>query len=344
MLADCMLEVIRCARELMFRVPFAEGHDHLGFWLHAKSVFNEEFHRMNTDTHNLALFLHPLCRRIAVGQAGKGRTFDQICKAALDIARQLRWPEVRAVRLLDNLKEYYSCKGPFVGGQSDAKAWWLSLPILATEGYPIKDLAVQLHSIVPHAAEVERLFSNLGGIQGRKRINLTVPNFEREGRMRSNYERLIWEHNRKAGKPLHRNHAHMHTRNTPGINTDLAKDLDINFTWIPPLAVTSVDEAMQREVPLEGPEGMTDEQFAAEYEEWERQRAEEVADDNRDVDPVLLDVVPTAGEIYDFTELDRIDRGMAPASFNEEVQMPSSSTEAVVWNVDTLLRMNGMEF
>ncbi|CAL1715120.1 unnamed protein product [Somion occarium] len=136
----------------------------------------------------------------------------------------------------------------------------------------------------------------------------------------------------------------MHTRNTPGINTDLAKDLDINFTWIPPLAVTSVDEAMQREVPLEGPEGMMDEQFAAEYEEWERQWAEEVADDNRDVDPVLLDVIPTAGEIYDFTELDRIDRGMAPASFNEEVQMPSSSTEAVVWNVDTLLRMNGMEF
>lgn len=145
-----------------------------------------------------------------------------------------------------------------------------------------------------------------------------------------NYEHLIWKHSRKVKKPLYQKHAHMHTCNAPGINTDLAKDLNINFTWIPPLTVTFIDEAMQYKVLLEGSEGMMDEEFAAEYDKWKRQQAEEVADDNCNVDSVLLDVILTTGKIYDFAELDRIDKEMTSASFNEEVQTPSSSIKTVV--------------
>ncbi|KAG2368929.1 hypothetical protein BDR07DRAFT_1198175, partial [Suillus spraguei] len=48
-------------------------------------------------------------------------------------------------------------------------------------------LAITLFSIVPHAADVERLFSDLGGIQGVKRCNLTVRTFETLGKLRNNY-------------------------------------------------------------------------------------------------------------------------------------------------------------
>ena len=58
-LADCMLELIRCARQ-MVRIELDADED-LGFWVHAKAVFNCEFHSMNTSLHNLALFLHPMC-------------------------------------------------------------------------------------------------------------------------------------------------------------------------------------------------------------------------------------------------------------------------------------------
>jgi hypothetical protein len=54
----------------MFRIQFEDGED-IGFWMHAKAIFNREFHSMNTDVHALALFLHPMCWKLAVSQAAK---------------------------------------------------------------------------------------------------------------------------------------------------------------------------------------------------------------------------------------------------------------------------------
>ena len=75
-LADCMLEFIQCTHQ-MFWVTLDDDED-IRFWTHAKAVFNCEFHAMNTPVHTLALFLHPLCRKLAVSNAAKGRTFQQI--------------------------------------------------------------------------------------------------------------------------------------------------------------------------------------------------------------------------------------------------------------------------
>ena len=58
-LADCMLELIRCAQQ-MYRIELDPDED-VDFWVHAKSVFNRKFHSMNTSIHALSLFLHPLC-------------------------------------------------------------------------------------------------------------------------------------------------------------------------------------------------------------------------------------------------------------------------------------------
>ncbi|KAG2064892.1 hypothetical protein BDR04DRAFT_939507, partial [Suillus decipiens] len=65
----------------------------------------------------------------------------------------------------------------FSGGQADALDWWETLPVSAKR-CPLKAFANIIHSIVPHAADVERHFSGLGGVQSVKRCNLSVQTFE----------------------------------------------------------------------------------------------------------------------------------------------------------------------
>ncbi|KAI0082441.1 hypothetical protein K474DRAFT_1694307 [Panus rudis PR-1116 ss-1] len=192
-LAECMLELIRCARE-MYRIELDE-EDEVGFWMHAKRVFNTEFHKINTDVHHLTLFLHPMCRKLATANAAKARTFETLVKTALGIAKQWRWDEKKAKLLIEDLRQYEQGQGKFAGGEADAKAWWMRIPDI----HPLRQMAIVLHSIVPHTAEVERLFSNLGGIQGCRRINLTVENFKKLGILRNHYAAALWEADRKAG-------------------------------------------------------------------------------------------------------------------------------------------------
>ncbi|KAG2074252.1 hypothetical protein BDR04DRAFT_1093471, partial [Suillus decipiens] len=95
-----------------------------------------------------------------------------MCTAALDIAKQWRWDGDRAVKLVENLKQYYQCK---------------------------------------------------------------VRTFETLEKLRSNYSYHVHQRALAAGQPVRRKHAHMHTQNNDGIDTDLAMDLDTNFAWTPPL-------------------------------------------------------------------------------------------------------------
>ncbi|GLB43923.1 hypothetical protein LshimejAT787_1501070 [Lyophyllum shimeji] len=85
-LADCMLELLRCSKALL-EVKREDGDD-INFALHARAVFNRRFAIMDTDHHALALFLHPLCRKLAVSTAVKARPFEKMVKIALDIAKQ----------------------------------------------------------------------------------------------------------------------------------------------------------------------------------------------------------------------------------------------------------------
>ena len=98
---------------------------------------------------------------------------------------------------------------------------------------------------------VERLFSDLGGIQGVKRCNFTVDTFETMGKLRANYSYHIFQRTLALGKPTPRCHVHMHTHANQGINVDLATDIQQNFTWTPPLASLSHNDD-----DLEGPENI----------------------------------------------------------------------------------------
>lgn len=324
-----MLELIRCSRE-MFRLPL-DPDDDINFWVHAKSVFNREFHSMNTNNHNLALFLHPMCRKLAISQAAKGRSFDKVCRAALGIARQWHWDQQRAGRLAEDLKLYYHCKAPFIGGEWDARAWWEGLEI-SLDKHPLKSLAITIHSVVPHSADVERLFSDLGGVQGVKRCKLTVHTFETLGKLRANYAHHLFERDHTTSKSTRRKHAHMHTRENRGIDVELVTDLQENFTWTPPLSIRNPDDD------LAGPESITDEDIDTAFDELEKRSAES------SIDPELEDgdIMTEGARAYDFEEFDRVERGMVPKAFDEDVENFVVASAGADWDIQSLLASKGV--
>ncbi|KAH7920574.1 hypothetical protein BV22DRAFT_1107611 [Leucogyrophana mollusca] len=330
-LADCMLELIRCART-MSQLERDPDEDE-GFWLHAKTVFRQRFHAMNTDIHSLALFLHPSCRKLAIQQVANGRSFDRLLKIALDIAKRWRWSEAKAKKLIDDMKQYHLCRAPFAGGQPDGLTWWEGLTVSAEE-HPLKALAIVLFSIVPHAAEVERLFSDLGGTQSIKRCNLAVNTFESLGKLRSNYTYHLHQKALAAGKPIRRRHAHMHTQKGPGINTNLATDLEINFAWVPPLTaeVEAVDDN------LEGPEAISLDEIDEAFAQLEREKIEMAAE----LGAVAEDVL--SGAVYDFAELTRVDQGMLPQGLDDEVVsvVQDSDNNGGAWDIDALMSSEGL--
>ena len=217
-----------------------------------------------------------------------------------------------------------------MGDQANGKEWWESLPISSTD-HPLKAFAITLLSIVPHSAEVERLFSNLGGIQGVKRCNLTVRTFETLGKLRNNYAYHLYN---RMGQPR-RKHAHMHTRKDPGVDVQLATDLETNFTWTPPLATNRFVNGGD----LEGPEGISEEDIDAAFAELEEQNrnSEETA-----IDPWLDGHEITAGKVYDFAELDHVDKGIVPATFNEDMDQIGTESASGSWDIQSLLVLKGV--
>ncbi|KIK44650.1 hypothetical protein CY34DRAFT_784253 [Suillus luteus UH-Slu-Lm8-n1] len=297
-LADCMLELIRCARQ-MSQLELDADDDDTGFWMHAKSVFNRRFHAINTELHSLALFLHPMCQKLAVMDASKGRPFEFMVKTALAVAKQWRWGEQKAKLLVNDLKAYNLCRAPFSGGQVDGLAWWESLAVSA-EGHPLKALAITLLSIVPHAADVERLFSDMGSTQSPKRCNLSKAVVN--------------------GKPIRHRHAHMHTNAQPGINSEVAADLKVNFAWAPPLAAQTqnIDDN------LAGPESISLDEIDTAFAQLECKK------DVIEREPVDGNEV-LEGQVYDFVALEHVDHGIEHTSRNDGQ-----------WDVDVLMSSNGV--
>ncbi|KAJ7175574.1 ribonuclease H-like domain-containing protein, partial [Mycena filopes] len=300
-LANCMLQLIRCART-MSQMVLEDG------------AFDRRFKYIVTPIHWLALFLHPLCRKLAVSQTVNGHSVDFMVETALKIARQWKWTSVRAMQLKDDLKAYHQARSPFAGAKGDARSWWESVPKEGHEG--IRTLAIVLASVVPHSADVERLFSDLGGIQTPRRNLLAVETMEKTGKIRSRLNYELHERARLAQKSKHRKHGHMHTMEAAGIDTDLAKDLDNPITWIPP---------------LEGDDGDGD----GDIVDKAVKDLEVVLNDE---EPVILPVGSViAGQIVDFAELERIERGER-AGIEEEEDEIVGGEGGDTWNVEDLMR------
>ncbi|KAJ7801203.1 ribonuclease H-like domain-containing protein [Mycena olivaceomarginata] len=243
-LADCMLELIRCAR-IMGNFELEDDED-AGFLAHAKATFDRRFKYIATPIHWLALFLHPLCRKLAVSETAHGHNLEFMVERALKLAQQWRWTEHKARQLAADLKVYYYCKAPFSGGSKDAKGWWEDVPAGKHEG--IRSLGIILASIVPHSADVERLFSDLGQTQTPHRNGMTVDHMEKYGKIRARLTYELHERQTAISGTSRRQHNHMHTRPTRGIDGDLAKDLENPITWIPPLREDDTEQLNDEDI------------------------------------------------------------------------------------------------
>jgi len=266
--------------------------DDLKFLHHAQCVINTQFHAMNTDLHWLALFLHPLCRKLVISIAVHSRKVEDAYQIAAHIAKSWGWTKEMAIALITDIKAYSTGMAPFQGRIADVKDWWKSLLVMAS-GHPLKALAIKIFSIVPHAAEVEQFFSNLGGVQSVKCSRLTVPHLETLGTLRSHYGQQLNEATLSMGKSTQCKHAHMHTQPELGINTGRAEVLLKSFTLTEPTVIPQANDEFY------DPENITMEDIDAEFDKLDDQ-VFALADGDG-----LGSEVPL-NEVYDLSELESI--------------------------------------
>lgn len=312
-LADCMLEFIYASREVSI-VRLEDGEDP-EFLTHAQRIIRQEFHAMNTDVHWLALYLHPLCRPLATTGSIYSRTFNDAKRIAFEIAKKWDWASDLVLGLKANLKLYNNGDRPFNGGSLDAQEWWEGLNI-SGEDYPLKIFAIRLFSIVPHAAEVERLFSNLGGIQSVRRSNLTVPKMLTLSMLRNNYQEAAQKLDDKEGKTRR--------RATAGIGAGERIE-ELTEAYKP------YEEVSPPEDDLAGLESISLDELDAAFgnvNSGDRQVPESADGCAANVE---------LGEVYAINELDRIRCGIAAPSLSEQTKLTMRGSGDKTWTVDDLL-------
>ena len=152
------------------------------------------------------------------------------------------------------------------------------------------------------------------------------------GKLRANYNYHLHQQAQASGKSIRCQHAHMHTRNEPGLNIDLSADLETNFTWTPPLA------AQQTEISLDSLEAITDEELEAAFAELEQRDST----DARRLDPVIEGDEIEAGRVYDLDEFARVEKGVVPSTFEDDVEVVVPALGDTNWDIDTILLSKGV--
>ncbi|KAG1798450.1 uncharacterized protein HD556DRAFT_1523417 [Suillus plorans] len=115
----------------------------------------------------------------------------------------------------------------------------------------------------------------------------------------------------------------MHTTELPGIDTDVAKQLETDFAFVPPLSAVSGDnlEAFSRLEDIRNTEKMME--FAS---NWDVDRKE------------VLE-----GRAFDFVELRHVNEGLVPTTIEDEIMVADhDANEDGTWNIDSMLLSSGL--
>ncbi|KXN82463.1 hypothetical protein AN958_02532 [Leucoagaricus sp. SymC.cos] len=187
---------------------------------------------------------------------------------------------------------------------------------------------------MPHTADVERLFSQLGGIQSAKRCNLTIENFEQLGKLRCNYSFHLYECAHKEGKPIRRKHGHMHTRTTPGIDAELVDELSKAFSYNGPFTTSFAD------ADIDGPEAVSLDELDTAFDNLEKEVVADVVSGNTGpgVGEGVLD-----GTVYSWDEFDKLEQGISPLTEAESASLfIGEAGEGGTWSVGNLLAAGGL--
>lgn len=332
-LADCMVELIDAYRTIL-NLPIQESYN-VDFYNHAIRILMNEFHSINSPLHWFALFLHPLCRNLAISSATHSRKIEDAMRIGLDLASRFGWTEEAARRLVKNINTYADGSTPFEGGTSNGLDWWTELPVKASD-YPLKSMGMRILSIVPHTAEVERLFSNLGHIQGVRRCNLSVPHMQTLGGLRNYYQGLVDEKKKESGQPTRRKHAHMHTREGGGVDSQKVSNLLENWSFQPPL--TSGDKADEEDTEMGGLEDITPDELEAEFDRLHLGLSNSAQQQNRPLPDKTLPPTAQLHEVYNLDEIDKIRKGVSPHPAREEPTVHDRAERPGTWDPADILR------
>jgi hypothetical protein len=132
----------------------------------------------------------------------------------------------------------------------------------------------------------------------------------------------------------------MHITELLGIDTDVAKQLKTNFTFILPLAAVSSDTSCN----LKGPESISLNDIDAEFACLEDiHNGKQVMDlkflSDWDVDGKEV----LEGNVFDFAELQCIDEGLVPVAVEDEIMVKDhDANEDGTWNIDSMLVSSGL--
>ncbi|KAL0024706.1 hypothetical protein WJX77_010071 [Trebouxia sp. C0004] len=175
-LADVMLHWLHLARSLQAAETEANlPHD---VTVHCFAGFNQRAAELDSDLCRLALFLDPRYKDIAVPQANPDTLFDK----ARSVFQNRRHGVEECDRLSQQLQLYLVRSPPFdqpFTPQTSAKAWWLNLGSSHTSCTELRNLAVFMCTIVPHAASAERVSSIMGWYHTPVRSQLDVDSLAR---------------------------------------------------------------------------------------------------------------------------------------------------------------------
>ncbi|KAJ6602350.1 hypothetical protein B0H10DRAFT_1958105 [Mycena sp. CBHHK59/15] len=130
----------------------------------------------------------------------------------------------------------------------------------------------------------------------------------------------LFEKKKKEGKLTQRKHAHMHTRPALGIDGDLTKDLENPITGFHPSVVQTTMMIHGRP-------------RAEAYDELKKRVADEGDSDETESEG-LGSVV--GGEMVDFNELDKVDRGQTDAPATEVIDVVGNDTQGT-WDIDDFM-------
>ncbi|GAQ90649.1 hypothetical protein KFL_006670070 [Klebsormidium nitens] len=148
----------------------------LDFKNHCVLTFNKRFKEMDHPILHLALFLHPYYK----AAADQRSQFLTISTTAVELWKNYGHSPAEVKQLMHEMVMYKAGEGPFglvIAPETfDLRLWWQT--VRNKQYNTLAALALIIADIVPHAGDIERVFSMMGWMQNDKRNRLGTGTLE----------------------------------------------------------------------------------------------------------------------------------------------------------------------
>ena len=157
------------------------------------------------------------------------------------------------------------------------------------------------------------------------------------GRLRNHNQGLV-EKVKEYDQSVRRKHAHMHTREGGGINSQKVEDLMRKWTLQSPL--TSANDGGEEDIGTGGPEDITSEELEAEFNRLQQRTSDCQGATQQQARPLPGGTSPTAklNEVYNLGEIDAVRKGTAPQLVREEPMIHNWVERPGTWDPTDILQ------